>query len=134
MDDLLMVHEGDALQDLLHEAHARPLSQHELVLDHPVEELSAANAGKNIAEILFLGKMSRHSSSEDDQVSKITSQLCRLNLRLQVQSYGGEEMATLLLCCAVPSFLEREIALRSAYRIRRIQFSREVQNYNKRNN
>ena len=103
MDDLLMVHVGDALQDLLHEANARALSQNKLVLDHPVEELSAANAGKNIAEILFWGKMSRHSSSEDDQVSKITSQLCRLNLRLQVQSYGGEEMSTLLLCCALLS-------------------------------
>ena len=47
MDDLLMVHVGDALQDLLHEAHARALSQHELVLDHPIEELSTADAGKN---------------------------------------------------------------------------------------
>ena len=55
MDDLLMVHVGDALQDLLHEANARALSQNKLVLDHPVEELSAANAGKNIPEILFWG-------------------------------------------------------------------------------
>ena len=46
MDDLLMVHVGDALQDLLHEAHARALRQHELVLNHPVEQLSATDAGK----------------------------------------------------------------------------------------
>ena len=46
MDDLLMVHVGHALQDLLHEANAGALSQNELVLDHPVEELSAADAGK----------------------------------------------------------------------------------------
>ena len=46
VDDLLMVHVGDALQDLLHEAHARALRQHELVLNHPVEQLSATDAEK----------------------------------------------------------------------------------------
>ena len=46
MDDLLMVHVGYALQDLLHEAHARALRQHELVLNHPVEQLSATDAEK----------------------------------------------------------------------------------------
>ena len=44
-----MVHVGDALQDLLHEAHARALRQHELVLNHPVEQLSATDAGNVIA-------------------------------------------------------------------------------------
>ena len=56
MDDLLMVHVGDALQDLLHEANARALSQNKLVLDHPVEELSAANAGKKIFRRYFFGE------------------------------------------------------------------------------
>ena len=49
MDDLLMVHVGYALQDLLHEAHARALRQHELVLNHPVEQLSATDAGNVIS-------------------------------------------------------------------------------------
>ena len=48
MDDLLVVHVGDALQDLFHEAHAGALSQHKLVLDHPVEELSATDAGNEL--------------------------------------------------------------------------------------
>ena len=52
VDDLLMVHVGDALQDLLHEAHARALRQHELVLDHSVEQLSATDARNVIATFI----------------------------------------------------------------------------------
>jgi hypothetical protein len=43
-----VVHEGDALEDLLHEADAGALGQDELVLNHPVKELPTADAAKNI--------------------------------------------------------------------------------------
>jgi hypothetical protein len=42
-----VVHEGDALEDLLHEADAGALGQDELVLNHPVKELPTADAAKN---------------------------------------------------------------------------------------
>ena len=78
MDDLLMVHEGDALQDLLHEAHARPLSQHELVLDHPVEELSAADAGKNLPSIII--HQPPNETTEERTVSTIQEHESMTNL------------------------------------------------------
>ena len=47
MDDLLVVHVGDPLEDLLHEADAGPLGQHKLFLDNSVKQLSPSDAARN---------------------------------------------------------------------------------------
>ena len=48
MNDVLVVDVGHGLNDLPHEGRARPLRQHELVLDDAVEQLTAADAKKYI--------------------------------------------------------------------------------------
>ena len=77
MNDLLVMHVGDALEDLLHETDAGLLRQDELVLYDPVEELAAADAAekKRNSVVSGTGKKSVYLGKGRDRSSNSLSSI-----------------------------------------------------------